>query len=1034
MKLCPKCDHLIAEEIRSCPVCGSDIGSGRTHIDDYKILDILHEGHASLLCKALRERTNETVMIRLFTAQSGVDNEVAFRLQREIELLKQLPAAGFVRHYAMRKSSDGLWYRISEWVDTESWGSLFASGRLRELNVTLGLCQQMALILDSLHEKSHIVPHLILNDIIVIEEETGQLDVKIDYKFSRFLDPKLDRPGPMLKRLLSGHPDIVNSRPLDFRTDIWSLGKVFVEILAADLEVDDYHEKIEEMRLPAELKILLRVMLADDPDLRPQSLTEVADALARIRQTGQPDHMRPAAKAAATPGLVQRLQRNMRVLAALVAILFIGAVAAWFALNQRPGDPEIILETYANQYAASVAFLMAEYELKVDGQTMYQQRTEGTAFLVDPEGYLLTSRHVVCPWLEDTRLDAMAQYYNQQQKIPEFHYRIYLWFEGQTAFNPAARAFGDPQTGDIYFLDNAYGSQSDKRLIISGVAKSPVQIRQLLASPLRDDVAVLQIDPPPELKPLPLDLEGAYLEIPKLTRILALGFPLGSRVQAEEVNVSVVRGHVRRALKGMLQIDASLHSGNSGGPVIDSNGKVIGIVAAVAMDYSQGLIPMATPVWDMGMILPITAATNLLADVKAGKVKWNGVPDYTIERTLDGVREKAFDGYWIEAVTTVDKKLAENLQPPLVTASGMLHFCMEAYSDARLRFNQALSIDAEDHQAAFMLYLIDWLEKTAATSAQRLRLTETDWRSPAEFQGYLTRLLEEPAELPAIPAAGYNATERSWLRVVSGLLRIRQGDLESAEKLLREAVLAADTGSWVYLVALARLAGIQKLRRSRETGSQLQDYNKDIDQFEKNVQQERANQVSRQENQTELLVKLSASGSELKDRLRIMEDILALDPVNRYLLAVIAYTAAAGDDWDAARRHIQAFRQPGTRENAVWLGLGLLEAGIVRHQGAEQEARGLLTAFIRDTRNQWYVTIAEYLSGRISEEALRTQADKTPEQMVSAYALLGFWAESAEDKPAAMRYYKLALGSFMDDWLEYDFAGERLRRLRQSKD
>ena len=90
MKLCPKCDHLIAEEIRNCPVCGSDIGAGRTHIDDYRILDILHEGHSSLLCKALRERTNETVMIRLFTAQSGVDNEVAFRLQRELELLKQL--------------------------------------------------------------------------------------------------------------------------------------------------------------------------------------------------------------------------------------------------------------------------------------------------------------------------------------------------------------------------------------------------------------------------------------------------------------------------------------------------------------------------------------------------------------------------------------------------------------------------------------------------------------------------------------------------------------------------------------------------------------------------------------------------------------------------------------------------------------------------------------------------------------------------------------------------------------------------------
>ena len=128
------------------------------------------------------------------------------------------------------------------------------------------------------------------------EDEEGDLAIKLDYKFSRFLDPKLDRPGPMLKRLLDIHPDIVNGRPLDFRTDIWSLGKVFLEILTADLEVDDYHEKIDELQLPSELKILLKVMLADDPDLRPQSAGEVADALARIQKADRPIDIRCAAE------------------------------------------------------------------------------------------------------------------------------------------------------------------------------------------------------------------------------------------------------------------------------------------------------------------------------------------------------------------------------------------------------------------------------------------------------------------------------------------------------------------------------------------------------------------------------------------------------------------------------------------------------------------------------------------------------------------------------------------------------------------
>ena len=226
MRLCPKCDQPVAEEIGLCPACGNEIGEGRKYIDDYRIVDILHEGHSSFLCRAIRERTGEMVMIRLFTPQSGVDEEVAARLKHELERLKNLPDKGFVRHYAIRRSTDGLWYRISEWIDTESWGSLLTSGRLKDRRVAFDLFFQIASILTVLHNEGYFIPHLILNDIMLVKGESGNLEVKIDYKLSRFFDPKLDRPVPMLKKLMDCHPDIVNQRPLDFRSDIWSLGKI----------------------------------------------------------------------------------------------------------------------------------------------------------------------------------------------------------------------------------------------------------------------------------------------------------------------------------------------------------------------------------------------------------------------------------------------------------------------------------------------------------------------------------------------------------------------------------------------------------------------------------------------------------------------------------------------------------------------------------------------------------------------------------------------------------------------------------------
>ena len=80
MKLCPKCGQTVAEGISSCPACGGAIGAGRTHIDHFRILEIIHEGHSSLLCHAVREKSGERVMIRLFKPESGVDEEVAARL------------------------------------------------------------------------------------------------------------------------------------------------------------------------------------------------------------------------------------------------------------------------------------------------------------------------------------------------------------------------------------------------------------------------------------------------------------------------------------------------------------------------------------------------------------------------------------------------------------------------------------------------------------------------------------------------------------------------------------------------------------------------------------------------------------------------------------------------------------------------------------------------------------------------------------------------------------------------------------------
>ena len=138
---------------------------------------------------------------------------------------------------------------------------------------------------------------------------------------------------------------------------------------------------------------------------------------------------------------------------------------------------------------------------------MFRNVAEGTAFLVDRDGYLLTSRHVVCPWLEDPRFQGVVQYVRSRALAVTMGYRVHLWFEGTRAFNPAGRMMDGPDITDIYFTENAYSTDGSPRVEIAGVAKPPVRTRQLLKSPLKDDFAVIKIDRMPEgLVPLPLDL------------------------------------------------------------------------------------------------------------------------------------------------------------------------------------------------------------------------------------------------------------------------------------------------------------------------------------------------------------------------------------------------------------------------------------------------------------------------------------------------------------------------------------------------
>ncbi|MBI2624779.1 MAG: trypsin-like peptidase domain-containing protein [Candidatus Nealsonbacteria bacterium] len=178
----------------------------------------------------------------------------------------------------------------------------------------------------------------------------------------------------------------------------------------------------------------------------------------------------------------------------------------------------------------------------------------GSGFIVDSSGLILTNRHVVA----------------------------------------------DPNAEYIALLSN------DKKYKIEILAKDPI-----------NDIAVLKIP----ARGLPVVELGNSSAIELGQTVTAIGNSLG--IFRNTVSVGVVSGLSRQIsafsafdqkaqkLRGLIQTDAAINPGNSGGPLIDLEGKAIGVNAAMVL--------MAE---NIGFALPINAAKRDLQDLKGyGRIR-----------------------------------------------------------------------------------------------------------------------------------------------------------------------------------------------------------------------------------------------------------------------------------------------------------------------------------------------------------------------------------------------------------------------------
>jgi S1-C subfamily serine protease len=201
-----------------------------------------------------------------------------------------------------------------------------------------------------------------------------------------------------------------------------------------------------------------------------------------------------------------------------------------------------------------------------------------------------------------------------------------------------------------YILTNYHvveGAQSIE-VVLGDQSRYPAKF---IGADQRNDVALVKIEPKGKLVALSLGDSGT---IQVGQKVLAIGNPFGFQSTLTTGVISALGRTVQTSqttfIDEAIQTDAAINRGNSGGPLINSHGEVIGINSAI---YT----PSGTTA-GIGFAIPINTAKNIANDL---------ITDGRVHRAFLGVETLSIVGGLAEAL---DLPVQEGLLVETVTKGG----------------------------------------------------------------------------------------------------------------------------------------------------------------------------------------------------------------------------------------------------------------------------------------------------------------------------------------------------------------------------
>jgi eukaryotic-like serine/threonine-protein kinase len=342
----------------------------RPRIGRYLITGRIGRGGMGMVYRGLDEALEREVAVKTLTVEGTADGESRKRFEREARAAAHLQHPNIVTVYELGEDR-GLPYIAMELLPGTDLDALLRSGEEIPLAEKLDVVAQVCRGLAFAHERGIVHRDIKPSNVRLLDDGTAKI---MDFGIAKYGDAHLTKTGMMLGTVQYMSPEQVRGKPLDGRSDVFSVGVILYELLAGQ----------RPFRGEGATQVLYKIVHEEPPPVDLGALGELApqlQAILALSLAKEPDARYPGAAAlgAALAGVLEEVRKAETPLPP-IAVAALGA-----ARKAAPG-------AHTDESLARLQGLVITYPGFLDARralrtAMREQRAKRASGPAAPEAY-----------------------------------------------------------------------------------------------------------------------------------------------------------------------------------------------------------------------------------------------------------------------------------------------------------------------------------------------------------------------------------------------------------------------------------------------------------------------------------------------------------------------------------------------------------------------------------------------------------------------------------------------------------------------